>query len=127
MSAAKSGTREGLSRQRTGVRAGAGRTEWRPPRCRGEAGMSTIYVTGHRNPDLDSIASAIGYAELKQRLNPHDRYVPVRIGDANAQTAWALERSGAELPQYLPHIMLRVRDVMQTEYPCANHGASIRD
>jgi len=89
--------------------------------------MATIYVTGHRNPDLDSIASAIGYAELKQRLNPKDRYIPARIGDANAQTVWALRKSGAQLPQYLPHIMLRVRDVMQTEYPCANHGASIRD
>ncbi|MDX6646141.1 MAG: manganese-dependent inorganic pyrophosphatase [Miltoncostaeaceae bacterium] len=89
--------------------------------------MNTIYVTGHRNPDLDSIASAIGYAELKQRLHPDQRYTPARIGDPNAQTAWALERSGAPLPQYLPHIMLRVKDVMQTEYPCANHGASIRD
>jgi manganese-dependent inorganic pyrophosphatase len=89
--------------------------------------MNTIYVTGHRNPDLDSIASAIGYAELKQRLHPDQRYTPARIGDPNAQTAWALKRSGAPLPQYLPHIMLRVKDVMQTEYPCANHGASIRD
>ena len=30
--------------------------------------VSTIYVTGHRNPDTDSVASAIGYAELKRRL-----------------------------------------------------------
>ena len=35
-----------------------------------------IYVTGHRNPDLDSIASAIGYAELKARLDPENEYVP---------------------------------------------------
>ncbi|MCW3047602.1 MAG: putative manganese-dependent inorganic diphosphatase, partial [Solirubrobacterales bacterium] len=35
-----------------------------------------IYVTGHRNPDTDSIASAIGYAELKQRLDARNEYVP---------------------------------------------------
>ena len=43
-----------------------------------------IYVTGHRNPDTDSIASAIGYAELKGRLDPNNDYVPVRLGDCNA-------------------------------------------
>ena len=57
--------------------------------------MTTIYVTGHRNPDTDSIASAIGYAELKRRLDPRNRYVPARLGELNAQTRWALERSGA--------------------------------
>jgi len=35
--------------------------------------VAHVYVTGHRNPDLDSIGSAIGYAELKQRLFPADR------------------------------------------------------
>ncbi len=75
--------------------------------------MTCVYVSGHRNPDLDSIGSAIGYAELKGRLRPHDCYVPVRLGDVNAQTAWALARSGAATPVLLPHIGLRVQDVMQ--------------
>ena len=57
--------------------------------------MATIYVTGHRNPDTDSIASAIGYAELRRRLDPNNDYVPVRLGDTNPQTNWLLERSGA--------------------------------
>lgn len=87
----------------------------------------TIYVTGHRNPDTDSIASAIGYAELKQRLNPGERYVPVRLGEINAQSAWALERSGAATPEFLDHIMLRARDVMRTEFPSASHLAPLRD
>ena len=34
--------------------------------------MATVYVTGHRNPDTDSIASAIGYAQLKRRLDPRN-------------------------------------------------------
>ena len=46
-----------------------------------------IYVTGHRNPDTDSIASAIAYAELKQQIDPESEYVPVRLGKVNAQTA----------------------------------------
>lgn len=75
--------------------------------------MPLVYVTGHRNPDLDSIASAIGYAELKNQVDPDNQYVPVRLGDVNPQTAWALERSGATQPQYLPHVHLRVCDVMQ--------------
>ena len=90
------------------------------------AGVSTIYVTGHRNPDTDSIASAIGYAELKRRLDPRHDYVPVRLGDVNAQTAWVLERSGAQEPEFLPHIMLRVRDVMRECFPSANHREPIR-
>jgi manganese-dependent inorganic pyrophosphatase len=74
--------------------------------------VAKVYVTGHRNPDLDSIAAAIGYAELKGRLHPRDEYVAARLGDVNPQTAWALERAGLTAPEFLPHIRLRVSDVM---------------
>jgi manganese-dependent inorganic pyrophosphatase len=74
--------------------------------------MSHVYVTGHRNPDTDTIASAIGYAELKGRLNPENVYAPARLGEVNAQTRWALKKSGAKEPKLLEHIMLRVKDVM---------------
>ena len=74
--------------------------------------MATILVTGHRNPDLDSIGSAIGYAELRGRQDPGNEYVAARLGEVNAQTAWALERAGAEAPELLAHVKLRVRDVM---------------
>src|ERR687886_748853 len=75
--------------------------------------MPHIYVTGHRNPDTDTIASAIGYAELKGRLSPDDVYAPARLGEVNAQTRWALKKSGAREPKLLKHIMLRVKDVMR--------------
>ena len=75
--------------------------------------MPHVYVTGHRNPDTDTIASAIGYAELKSRLNPQDVYAPARLGEVNAQTRWALKRSGAREPKLLKHIKLRVKDVMK--------------
>ncbi len=86
-----------------------------------------IYVTGHRNPDLDSIASAIGYAELKRRLDRDNRYTPARLGDVNAQTDWALRRSGADMPVFLPHIRLRARDVMEEEFTSATQDTPIRE
>jgi manganese-dependent inorganic pyrophosphatase len=89
--------------------------------------VSQIYVTGHRNPDTDSIASAIGYAELKQRLDPGNEYVAVRLGELNAQTRWVVERSGARGPDFLAHIMLRVRDVMRTTFPVAKHDEPVRE
>lgn len=89
--------------------------------------MGPIYVSGHRNPDADSIASAIGYAELKGRLDTRNTYVPVRLGECNAQTRWLLERSGAVLPRFLPHAMPRACDVMQTEFPVARLEAPIRE
>jgi manganese-dependent inorganic pyrophosphatase len=88
--------------------------------------VAQVYVTGHRNPDLDSIAAAIGLAELMGRLHPEDTYTPVRLGDANPQTVWALERTGARLPEYLPHIRLRVSDVMKKLEVVANRTDPVR-
>ena len=89
--------------------------------------MTRVYVCGHRNPDTDSIASAIGYAELKNRLDgERNEYVAVRLGVANAQTEWLLERSGAPLPTFLPHAKLRVRDVMRTSFAIARASDPVR-
>jgi len=89
--------------------------------------MSTIYVTGHRNPDTDSVASAIGYAELKGRLHPSNDYRAVRLGECNAQTRWLLQRSGAAEPAFLAHVMPRARDVMQTSFPITGQNEPLRD
>jgi manganese-dependent inorganic pyrophosphatase len=89
--------------------------------------VPVIYVTGHRNPDADSIAAAIGYAELKRRLDPRNEYVPVRLGELNAQTEWLMERSGAPLPDLLPHVLLRVRDVMREDFPTAREDEPVRE
>src|SRR4029450_9940610 len=88
--------------------------------------LSEIYVTGHRNPDTDSIAAAIGYAELKRRLDPRNDYVAPRPGHVNAQTAWVLARAGVPEPEYLPHIMLRASDVMRESFPSASHREPMR-
>ena len=88
--------------------------------------MARIYVTGHRNPDTDSIAAAVGYAELKGRLDTRHEYVPVRLGPLNAQTSWVLQRSGAPEPRLLDHVLLRVCDVMRPRFPLARHGEPVR-
>jgi manganese-dependent inorganic pyrophosphatase len=90
-------------------------------------GVPLTYVTGHRNPDTDSIAAAIGYAELRSLLDPATTYLPVRLGDLNAQTRWVLERAGAPEPDLLPHIMLRVRDVMQQDFYAAGVDDAVRE
>lgn len=90
-------------------------------------GVPHIHVTGHRNPDTDSIAAAIGYAELRGRQDSANTYVPVRLGDINSQTRWVLERAGAAEPMFLPHIMLRVRDVMQQDFYAAGIDDPVRE
>ena len=89
--------------------------------------MPRIYVTGHRNPDTDSIASAIGYAELLARLDASNDYVPVRLGDLNDQTRWVLERAEAPEPVLLPHVLQRVRDVMKVRFKLADHREPVRE
>src|SRR3954471_16627157 len=91
------------------------------------AAVPHIHVTGHRNPDTDSIAAAIGYAELRGRLDPDNTYVPVRLGDLNSQTRWVLERAGAAEPEFLPHVMLRVRDVMQEDFYACGVDDAVRE
>jgi manganese-dependent inorganic pyrophosphatase len=89
--------------------------------------VTPVYVSGHRNPDTDSIGSAIGYAELKSRLDPNTEYVPVRLGELNPQTTWVLEQAEISAPELLPHIRLRAGDLMQTEFPRMRAGDPIRE
>jgi len=86
-----------------------------------------IYVTGHRNPDSDSIASAIALTELLRRIDPGEEYAAVRLGEPNAQTRWLLERAGAPEPEFLPHVYLRVCDVMRESFPVARDAQPVRD
>jgi manganese-dependent inorganic pyrophosphatase len=59
-----------------------------------------VYVVGHRHPDTDSVASAIGYAHLKNALGDA-RVRPARAGPLNAETRYVLERFGLPTPELL--------------------------
>lgn len=56
----------------------------------------TIYITGHRHPDTDSIVSAIAYAQFKERKGIHA--LPCRLGEINAETRYLLNRFNVEEP-----------------------------
>jgi manganese-dependent inorganic pyrophosphatase len=60
-------------------------------------------------------------------LNLDCEYVAVRLGEVNAQTRWALERAGVAEPMLMSHILLRARDVMQTDFPVARHDEPLRE
>lgn len=59
-----------------------------------------IYVVGHRNPDTDSICSAIAYAHLKHCLG-ETNVKAARAGDVDAETAYVLRRFGVDAPELL--------------------------
>jgi manganese-dependent inorganic pyrophosphatase len=73
----------------------------------------SILVIGHRNPDTDAIASAVGYAWLLNSLGG-DKYVAGRTGQVNAQTAFALQRFEVESPALVTDIRPRVADITET-------------
>jgi len=74
--------------------------------------MGPILVFGHRNPDNDSICSAVAYAHLKNVTDPDQVYLPARLGPVPVETAWAFERFGVDLPEEIEHVRTRVRDAM---------------
>ncbi|MDD1701496.1 MAG: putative manganese-dependent inorganic diphosphatase [Methanoregula sp.] len=72
--------------------------------------MNQIYCIGHRQPDTDSIASAIGYADFKNRSEP-GRYVAARCGELNAESRFVLERFGIKEPVLVASVEPRLSDI----------------
>ena len=72
--------------------------------------MDPIYVTGHRNPDTDSIVAAIAYAALRNALGDW-QYVPACLGHIPDETMRVLNRFGYEPPMRLFNVYTQVRDL----------------
>ena len=72
--------------------------------------MKPIIVIGHKNPDTDSICSAICYAKLKRTLTGNE-YIPCRAGKINSETKYVLDRFGVEPPKYLDSLEPKLSDV----------------
>ncbi|WP_262122939.1 putative manganese-dependent inorganic diphosphatase [Anaerococcus sp. Marseille-Q5996] len=70
----------------------------------------TVYVSGHKNPDTDSIISAICYADLKNRLGDVDA-IPIRLGKLNQETKFVLDYFGVEAPILKESMILQVSDL----------------
>ena len=69
-----------------------------------------IYVTGHKNPDSDSICAAYAYAEFKNKTGEVPA-VPVRLGNVNQETQYILDYFKADAPEYLSTVKLMVEDL----------------
>lgn len=70
-----------------------------------------IMVIGHKNPDTDSICSAICYADLKNKISGTDNYVPKRAGHLNEETHFVLNRFGVEAPEYIKDVRPQVMNI----------------
>lgn len=69
-----------------------------------------IYITGHKNPDTDSICAVLSYAELKNKTGIYEA-IPIRLGDVNRETKFVLDYFGVEPPIYMDTMQPTVADL----------------
>ena len=84
-----------------------------------------VYVVGHKNPDTDSICSAIVYAALKTKLTGRT-YEARRAGQLNEETQYVLERFGVKVPKLLSDLKEQIKDVELKEVEGVKSSMSIR-
>jgi manganese-dependent inorganic pyrophosphatase len=76
--------------------------------------MSKVFIFGHKNPDTDTICSAIAYADLKKELGIDAE--PVRLGAVNGETQFALDQFGAEVPRLVETVANEVNEVILVDH-----------
>ena len=84
-----------------------------------------VVVIGHRNPDTDSICSAIAYAELKNRTSTLV-CEPRRAGKMNQETEFVLKKFGVTPPRMCTDVNPKIRDVDYREMPGIPGSTSLR-
>ena len=85
-----------------------------------------VYIVGHKNPDTDSICSAIAYAELKKKITGDD-YVAKRAGQINEETHYVLKKFKVDAPGLLQNVKLQVKDMDIHKISGVSPNVSIRD
>jgi len=86
-----------------------------------------IFVIGHKNPDTDSICSAIAYCDIKNRTTQDSKYIAKRAGQINEETEYVLNRFGVQPPGYLSNIGTQVKDMDIRLSPGANKSMSLKN
>lgn len=84
-----------------------------------------IYVIGHKNPDTDSICSAIAYTYLKNEIDEKE-YVAKRAGQINEETQFVLNYFGVEVPGYVNDIGTQVKDIEIRETEGVSRDISLK-
>lgn len=87
--------------------------------------MTPVYVSGHRNPDTDSIVSAMAYAALKNALGERD-VVAVRLGEINSETSVVLDYFGFEPPMLINNVKTQLSDVAFDTPPVVGSQVTVR-
>lgn len=87
--------------------------------------MKSTIVIGHKNPDTDSICSAICYADLKRRLTGEE-FTPARAGEVNPETAYVLEHFGVEPPRLIESLEPMISDVQYRRIDGISPGISLK-
>ena len=87
--------------------------------------MGKVYITGHRNPDIDSLCAASAYANLKNLTDSENEYIAVHCSPVSDQVREQMEAMGIEIPQYKKDVFPKVRDVMLEPQTHIQAGAPI--
>ena len=80
---------------------------------RKEKKMSKVFITGHRNPDLDSLCAATAYARLKSLTDPDNEYIPIHCSPVSDSVRRQMEVMELEVPVYKKDVKPKVRDIMR--------------
>jgi manganese-dependent inorganic pyrophosphatase len=76
--------------------------------------MEKVFIFGHKNPDTDTICSALAYADLKTKLGMNVE--PIRLGEVNGETQFALNTFGAEAPRLVEKVALEAKNVILVDH-----------
>ncbi len=87
---------------------------------------NSVLVIGHRNPDTDSICSAIAYARLKNLVDPDNTYEPRRAGNLNEETQYVLQYFGVETPKLVEDVRTQVCDIEFRELKGVSREISLK-
>ena len=85
-----------------------------------------VLITGHKNPDTDSICAAISYSRLKNKINNTDRYIPCRAGSPNAETSFVLDYFKVDAPLLLDNVKTQVSDIAYRKTPGVSKNMSLK-
>lgn len=87
--------------------------------------MENIYVTGHRNPDTDSIVSAMAYAGLRRAMGSNG-YIAARLGPVSDETKSILDHFGYEAPLLINNVRTQVSDLDYDTPPLMHSGVTMK-
>ncbi|MBO5254270.1 MAG: DHH family phosphoesterase, partial [Opitutales bacterium] len=85
--------------------------------------MEQTYIIGHKNPDVDSICSAVSYANFKKAIGV-DNCIAARCGNSNLRIDKVLARFNTPLPMFVGDMRMRAKDIMKTRFTSLPINAS---